>query len=583
MNIGNISFKGIQPVNQQETTKIPQTGLKEDTFEKKATYNREEFLAELDTYLDKSGKPKYSKYHQMYIVGTIDKNPEKYEAVKNMAALPGMKGKDLVRLACASPQKLASLNEFAVKKNQHNQSKYSGSDMMTLVKLEMEDLERVKPLSNTMLSANSLESIAEDKSLNIEKVAKKANEMAEACGVFDVSSVSFRKDVYDPDNAYTITGYKEDGSEKAELLDKNFNRLAVSETTAYLDKISNKQYIITKTNDYRNNTTSKVRHYLDKNGYPIVESQVRIIKDKNGNVKQTEYMAPSEVKGVYDIKNVYPDGRVEQVSSGKIDKKTGIVSVKRDMKSLDGTRTEYLYENDPQGNKIIDYKITDENGKELLKYSRTFEVIDDNKYITSKNDKTYEVTVSEDKKLMTVKDLGTKEENTLNLGKMLRGDKQSMVNLLKKFPGEELIALKDTTKILKGMKKIDDCCFWDDTKEIDVVDDLFSVMHELGHAKDSKKSFGQITKNPEVQEVYNKERKAFSKAFPNAQRDHINYFIDVDDHYLGDNGGLSETIAEANALLNTYNGELDIAARAQYLQQYFPKTIATLANTFNNQ
>ena len=28
------------------------------------------------------------------------------------------------------------------------------------------------------------------------------------------------------------------------------------------------------------------------------------------------------------------------------------------LKSLDGTRTEYLYENDPQGNRIIDYKIT---------------------------------------------------------------------------------------------------------------------------------------------------------------------------------------------------------------------------------
>ena len=41
--------------------------------------------------------------------------------------------------------------------------------------------------------------------------------------------------------------------------------------------------------------------------------------------------------------------------------------------------------------------------------------------------------------------------------------------------------------------------------------------------------------------------------------------------------------AEANAILNTYNEELDIAARAQYLQQYFPKTIATLANTFNTQ
>ena len=44
------------------------------------------------------------------------------------------------------------------------------------------------------------------------------------------------------------------------------------------------------------------------------------------------------------------------------------------MKSPDGTRTQYLYENDPQGNRIVDYKITDKNGKVLLNKSQTFEV-----------------------------------------------------------------------------------------------------------------------------------------------------------------------------------------------------------------
>ena len=131
------------------------------------------------------------------------------------------------------------------------------------------------------------------------------------------------------------------------------------------------------------------------------------------------------------------------------------------------------------------------------------------------------------------------------------------------------------------MKKMDDCCYWSEKKEIDVVDDLFSVLHELGHAKDFKNGGHDITANKDVQEVFDKERAAFNKAFPEAQRNHINYFIDVEEHYSGFRGGLEETVAESNALLNSYNGELDIAARAQYLQQYFPKTIAKLAQTLH--
>ncbi len=580
MFITNVSFSGVSSINSVKKSPVTSVSLKHDTFEKSA-YNPQNFTAQLESYKDKKGKPVYNKQHITEIVGNVNKNPEKYDAIRNMAALPNTKGKELVKLSMLNVDKLNVLNEYALTKNNKGTAKYSGNQILKLSSLTVPDLQRVKPLSNTTLRADQIVGISADKNLNIEKLSKKVNEMENACGKLTLDKVSFKKDVYDPENAYVLTGTMITGREKSELLDKNLNRLAISETTTYTSD-KNKEYIITKTNDYRNNTTSKVRSYVDKDGYPIVENQVRIVRDKNGKVQKTEYMAPSEVKGVFDIKYVYPNGKEEQISSGKIDKKTGIVSVKRDMKSLDGTRTEYLYENDPQGNRIIDYKITDENGKQLLKYSQTLEVIDDNKFITSKNDKSYEVSVSQDKNIMTVKDLKTEKENKLNLGSMLRGDKVSMLNLLKKFPGEELIALKDVTNILKGMKKMDDCCYWPDKKEIDVVDDLYSVLHELGHAKDYKNGGHGITAKKDVQEVFDKERNAFNKAFPNAQREHINYFIDVEEHYSGFRGGLEETVAESNALLNSYNGELDIAARSQYLQQYFPKTIAKLAEHLYN-
>lgn len=580
MGIQSVSFLGVEQINKRPKhkpkTSGPSLASKPDTFEKATANDKFGFSAELESIKDKKGKSIYNTQHIIQIMKNVEKEPERYAPLKEMAYLPNMKGKDLARISYAKADTLNIVNEFSKKTLANGNPKYASSHLIKFSTLPAQDLNRIRPLTDTTLRADEIVNIAQNKDLNLEKLGKKINEMEKACGEKSLDKVSFKKDTYDPENAYVITGKSLFGVTKSELLDKNLNRLAIDETVQYTGG-SGKEYILTKTNDYRNNTTSQVRQYISDDGYPIVESQVRIIKDKNGKKQKTEYMTLSDVKGVYNAKTVYPDGRVEETSSGKIDEKTGIVSVKHDMKSLDGTRTQYLYENDPQGNRIIDYKITDEKGKTLLNYSQSLEVINDKKYISSKNNKVYEVTVSDDEQTMTVKDRKTNEENQINLGKLIRGDKKSMVNLLKKFPGEELIQLKDTTNILKGMKTIDDCCYWPDKKEIDIVDDLYSVLHELGHAKDNNEEMDGITKRKDVQEVYDKEKAAFTKAFPNAQRDHINYFIDIEEHYSGPRGGLEETVAESNALLNSYNSELDIASRAHYLQQYFPKTIAKLA------
>ena len=80
---------------------------------------------------------------------------------------------------------------------------------------------------------------------------------------------------------------------------------------------------------------------------------------------------------------------------------------------------------------------------------------------------------------------------------------------------------------------------------------------------------------------YDKEREAFNKAFPDTQRDHIDYFINKATHYGGELGGLGETIAESNALLTTPKTHELLAIRSQYLQQYFPRTIALLDQKSN--
>ena len=56
----------------------------------------------------------------------------------------------------------------------------------------------------------------------------------------------------------------------------------------------------------------------------------------------------------------------------------------------------------------------------------------------------------------------------------------------------------------------------------------------------------------------------------------MDYFMNTLNHYGGEIGGLSETIAETNALLSEGKSYEPLAIRSQYLQQNFPETIAYL-------
>ena len=146
-------------------------------------------------------------------------------------------------------------------------------------------------------------------------------------------------------------------------------------------------------------------------------------------------------------------------------------------------------------------------------------------------------------------------------------------------------ALGKTTKKLQGIDDIFQSTYGAVNKRIKTGDNLFVMLHELGHAKDyehvdtqNQETFMKsIYSNPKVNAVFEQEKATFNKEFPNAQRDHINYFIKTSD--VGD--GIQEAIAESNALLNTHNTDDLFSVRSHYLQQYFPKTIATLSQELN--
>ena len=349
----------------------------------------------------------------------------------------------------------------------------------------------------------------------------------------------------------------------------------------------------TRTFDYKNNKDVDKVENLDMKGFLTVAKQVVTTNDKDGNMIKKEIITPSEIKGTFDVEVVHANGKKEQISKASIDKKTGIKTIKRDMKSEDGTRTQFLYEDDPQGNRIVDYKITDKNGKILMGRSQSFEVVDDNHYISSQNGYKYDISVSDDK--FTVKDLHHETQAEIKFNKKFKGNKNEIIKVLKQVPGEELFEVVDSVNKLKGKDKssVLDSAYSPLSRNINVGNDLMVFLHELGHAKDFQVKNGKkylkdtakamFSDNTDIQKTFVEERKQFNETHSDAERQHIDYFTQAKGHYGGKWGGLAEVVAETNALTNTYTDEPveALGTRLQYLQQHFPKTIAAIKDAMN--
>ncbi len=349
----------------------------------------------------------------------------------------------------------------------------------------------------------------------------------------------------------------------------------------------------TRTFDYKNNKDVDKVENLDMKGFLTVAKQVVTTNDKDGNMIKKEIITPSEIKGTFDVEVVHANGKKEQISKASIDKKTGIKTIKRDMKSEDGTRTQFLYEDDPQGNRIVDYKITDKNGKILMGRSQSFEVVDDNHYISSQNGYKYDISVSDDK--FTVKDLHHETQAEIKFNKKFKGNKNEIIKVLKQVPGEELFEVVDSVNKFKGKDKssVLDSAYSPLSRNINVGNDLMVFLHELGHAKDFQVKNGKkylkdtakamFSDNKDIQKTFVEERKQFNETHSDAERQHIDYFTQAKGHYGGKWGGLAEVVAETNALTNTYTDEPveALGTRLQYLQQHFPKTIAAIKDAMN--
>ena len=583
--------------NTASSATNPIKSLQHDTFEKKEFSPREAAESLGDIIVTKNGKtePKFNGFQIRTIEYELTREPKKWDSINTLARKNHLQGSDVVRLSRTENEKLGVVTQFANAVDYKSRPRYNAAALFELAEspTTANVLKNALPFAKTSLVPKNFLPIAQSKSQ--EFINKAADTVAEfESGVLnnDVEKIVLSRDKSDK-TAYNVIAKTKKNELTSLLLDKNLNKDAIEHVSIYRSE-KGKTYQIKKSNDFRNNTTSKVRMEYDKTGYPVVTHEIRVVKDKNNKILKTEYTSPSEVPGIFDIRVKHADGKVDVVSSGKVDKKSGITSIKKNIVSVDGTRTDYLFENDENGNRISDYKITDKNGKVLLKKSATFEVVSPNRIISSNNDDKFEILL--DEKKIKVTDMKNPERNAeIDIDKKIQGNKKKILASLKEMPGEELIKLSQSTKKLVGIDSPLESYYQPGDKSIHSGDQLFVVLHELGHARDMRdldvssnsayyRTLGKtIFTDSKLEKTFEEEKSNFNKAFPDAQRDHIDYFVNTLNHYGGEYGGLRETIAEGNALLTTPKTMELLAIRSQYLQQYFPRTIAHLSTLVSQE
>ena len=459
----------------------------------------------------------------------------------------------------------------------------SPKDQAALKTLTEAQLEQAKKLMDTKIPAQNIVQIAKlFKADQVDKIKKQAIEMEETAGGRDnVFTMALGNDVYD-NSAYTLKALSFDMTLHTNILDKDLNTRSI-EKLSERTTTDGKTYREKEAYDLGTNTLSRTRYDQDPDDKKrlVASYEIRSKIRDDGSMVSREYIKPSAVEGMFDIELLTEDG-TKNVSEVK-QKRNGKTTVRKDMESPDGTKTEYLYRDTPDGNRYMRYKITDKDGNVLMNNKKSFKVVDENTFKSTFNDDSYTISVNDN--VLTIKNDNDENHTAqIDLSK-IEGKKEELIPILKQMPGDQLIALSKTTDKLVGIDTVIESYYSARDHSINSGDDMFVVLHEEGHAKDFQTlnlldyintESSMISRDEELKETFEKEKEAFNNAFPEAQREHIDYFINTLTHYSGRDGGLQETVAETNALLETPRSHEVLGLRSQYLQQYFPKTIAKL-------
>ncbi len=335
------------------------------------------------------------------------------------------------------------------------------------------------------------------------------------------------------------------------------------------------------------NKANNIRHTIKFHSETNLEFEDSIERlDAEGNLISKETLIIDQ-NGTIKSSITDKNGKQHPIQWSKKDTDDGNEIIQRNFTSPDGTKSEYYWEQSPEGFYISAYKITDKDGKVLLNQERTFQSVDGNpnKFISSCNDKVYEIEYLGN----TVKITDKKENKitTLDLSKLTDTNNKDIMNAIKKLSGDALIDIAE-----RGIKNIGTDNFggnWSQYERIlqipsiefalDETEQMGVLMHEFGHFLDTEingSEFGELSKDQEFLKIYNEELENFKKNSTSQMQLYVDYFTDHDGDEIS---ATAETIAESNKILTTSHTE----TRTYFLQQNFPRSIAKIAELLEKQ
>ncbi len=374
--------------------------------------------------------------------------------------------------------------------------------------------------------------------------------------------------------------------------------------------------------DLEHNSTS-TSIVTDPLRYATPKTLTTVKTDPVTGEKTTITYKPSDVEGIYNVTETDAAGNSKVITSA-VKSPDGSIRIVKNMESLDGTTTKYLFTQDASGNHIRTFnQITDKDGKVLSTIDRTYDRVSDDLAFSSVNGRNYTIEHKGKNTIITDEFLG--EKTVLNeksfkipfykkplynvLGKVIgfereKTDEPVIQTLLHTLPGDTLLKMREDVKYIVPLKDNLDSAFMGYFGLLNCNTDVFVVSHELGHSQDTylraeykqmeaeaKKAEEEgrkapehlqnpIADQPEFYKEYVQEKAAFIKAFPSFQEEYIDYFIFETDGQR--DRGRKETVAETNAMNSQKPMPVDVLAmRTQVLQQYFPRTIAAATRLMN--
>ena len=410
----------------------------------------------------------------------------------------------------------------------------------------------------------------------------------------------------------------------------------INNTQYCFDKQTGELTNIRKNDDsnYNLKTKTEISHLTQRDG----NSEVRriIINKENGKEISEETFLKSVIPGEYEIWETSPDGRKSLIGLAEIDKNSG-KHIEKTLKAYDGSKTDYAYADDITGNKFLYYKITDNGGNTTYQTKKTRKVLSENHFVTTNNDKSYDVEFKEDKVVVTklddknektsevveykIKDFTEAERKEVDEKFQEYLDNHNM-NIADDISYEEKIikcqkdkeylhSLYDKSKerfvdkkLLPVLKQLSGDEWFSLCKQTDFIannnsrrvqnnacsmggailmsdnflneESISALEHEIGH----EKFFNlDLINDKELLKIYNEERNNFMENYPTASVMTIDYFLFRNEEHMR---GLNETTAETNQLINVPQGCDRIKDRSIILQQFFPRTIAYIANKYDN-